>query len=506
MLPFVESPPLAQESVRRRRRLVAIVDIGSNSIRLVVYDGTRRTPLPMFNEKAVCGLGQGLEASGRLNPAGVAMAVAAVGRFIRLARAMQVDILHILATAAVRDAADGAEFVACIEQANDVQVRVLSGGEEAKLAALGVLCAVPEAEGVVADLGGGSLELVTVSGGDFGRHVTLPLGLLRLTERSGGARAKAADYVDESLKKLDWLSEGRGRSLYAVGGAWRAIARLCINQTAHPILVLDNFTLERNDAERLLDLISRQSPKSIEKTPGVPKKRLPTLPMAALVLEKVLQRVRPARLVFSVYGMREGKFFKQLPARLQRQDPLISACQTLAHAAGRFPDHAEEIMAWMAPLFPDETPAQRRVRQAASLLGDVFWSEHPDYRAEQAYLRVLRLPFVGIGHHDRAALALAIHTRYRPEGEPPSAQGLQALLDAESFRRARVIGLGLRLCHVLSGGAPGLLPLTRLMPERKALHLAVPDDDPAFRSDLLDRNLERLAREMGAEPVLQRKR
>lgn len=497
-------PPLDGERWPQRRRLIAIVDIGSNSVRLVIYDALLRTPLPIFNEKAVCALGQGLESSGRLNEAGMVLATTAIGRFVRLARAMEVEAVHILATAAVREAADGPAFVATIEAANDVTVQVLSGGEEAKLAALGVLCAVPDANGVVADLGGGSLELAAVSQGVLGKHATLPLGVLRLSEKSGGSRGAAADIVDRALADLKWLGKGRGRALYAVGGAWRAIARLCIAQTAHPILVLDNFTLDRAEAERLLDLVSRQSPKSIEKAPGVPKKRIPTLPMAALVLEKVLQAARPARLVFSVYGMREGKFFRQLPQHLRGEDPLISSCQALAVAAGRFNDHADEIMSWMAPLFPDETPAVRRVRHAASLLGDVFWSEHPDYRAEQAFLRTLRLPFVGIGHQERAVLAVAIYTRYRADGDLPASHGVHSLLDGEAYRMARVMGLALRLCHVLTGGAAGLLPLTRLTAEKKALVLELPDSEPAFRTDLVGRSFERLAKEMGLAPVVRR--
>jgi exopolyphosphatase/guanosine-5'-triphosphate,3'-diphosphate pyrophosphatase len=479
-------------------KYVAIVDIGSNSIRLVVYDGDARSPIAIFNEKAVCALGQGLGASGKLNPEGVSGAVDTLHRFVRLARAMAVHSLDILATAAVRDAEDGAEFVERVERRCGVTVTVLSGEDEARLAAMGVLCGTPDADGTVADLGGGSLELVAIDKGKFaGPYATMPLGILRLTEASGGDRARASSLIDARLAAVDWINWGRGRPLYAVGGAWRALARLCIAQTGHPLHVLDNYTLERPDALRLIDLISRQSRKSMEKIPGLSKKRLPHLPMAALLLEKVVAKVQPSKLVFSVYGMREGQFYKSLPADVQWQDPLIAACEDMARTSGRFAEHGEEMLEWMAPLFHNESTHQGRMRYAACLLSDVFWNEHPDYRAEQAFLRVFRLSFMGLGHQDRAALALAVYARYQDESELPQAEEARQLLTEDEQRRARVIGLALRLGHSVSGGAPGLLGLTRLVVDRDMLVLEVPKDDPLFAPDLNERRYDRLAKAAG---------
>lgn len=485
---------------RPRHKPVAIVDIGSNSIRLVVYDGNARTPLPMFNEKAVCALGQGLGASGRLYPEGVILAERAVGRFVRLARAMNCERLDILATAAVRDAADGHDFVRRLEHAHGIAIKVLTGGQEAKLAALGVLCGVPDADGIVADLGGGSCELVVVGGGRTAEHVTMPLGMLRLAEAAGDDRNRAAAIVDRHLADIDWLYLGRGRSLYASGGSWRALARLCIAQAQYPIRILDNYTLERNEALRIVNVIARMSRKSIEKVPGISKKRLPALPMAALLLEKIMLAVQPARLVFSVYGMREGQFFKELPAKLQDEDPLLSACRLMARSAGRFPEHGKEILAWMAPLFPDESAAQRRIRLAACLLGDCFWNEHPDYRAAQGFLRTLRLPFVGLGHVDRARLALMILTRYQGDENGHHFQEAMAMLtDDADLRRVRAVGYALRLAHALTGGTPDLLRRTELVPGRKELVLEVPADEAALYTDVGDRALERLAKVLGRE-------
>jgi exopolyphosphatase/guanosine-5'-triphosphate,3'-diphosphate pyrophosphatase len=451
----------------------------------------------MFNEKAICALGQGMLASGLLNPDGVEPAFQSVSRFIRLARAMEVDALHVLATSAVRDAADGARFARRIEDQHGVVVQILSGGEEATLSALGVLCGSPDAMGLVADIGGGSLELARVSAGEIGERATLPLGVLRLYDASEGSRERAFTYVEQNLDSVSWFDRVQGESLYAVGGAWRALARICIAQINHPLLVLDNFSLDAEEAMRVISLVALQSRKSLEKIPGVARKRLPSLPLAALALERLMLRARPRRLVFSIFGMREGRFFQDLSPEVQRQDPLIAECIRMADLAGRFPEHGDEMLDWTGALFPRETQRQRRLRHAACVIGDIFWNEHPDYRAEQAFLRVLRLPFLGLEHQDRAALALAVHTRYQGDENSILTGGVETLLDEEASSHARLTGMALRLGHTLSGGAPDILRRTRLMVDDNTLVLEVADDDWGFVADSADRQFERLSRSLG---------
>ncbi len=476
---------------------IGIIDIGSNTVRLVVYDGLQRTPMAMFNEKATCALGQTLEETGRLNPQGVPMALDAIERFVGLANAMAVQRLDVLATAAARDAADGAAFIAEIERRTGASVTLLSGEDEARRAAYGVLCSTTDANGMVCDLGGGSLELVMVEAMTCGAFASLPLGVLRMAGHSGGDRLKAAAQVDHHLATVDFLDQGRGRPLYAVGGSWRALARVLIDQMNYPLHVLDNFTLPAAQALDLISIIARQSPKSLEKVPGVSKKRLPHMPLAAGLLARLIERVRPDRVVFSVYGMREGQFYLALPPAMQQGDPLLEAASVAARDAGRFPQHAAELMAWMSPLFPDEPPRLARLRHAACLLGDIFWSEHPDYRAEQAFLRVLRLPFMGLDHHDRAALALAVYFRYASDDSPAFVQQAMTLLPEDRVARVRTIGAALRLGHTISGGAPGLIGRTRLEKGDTLLMLGLPTKDPAFLPGAFDKRLDRLAAELG---------
>ena len=487
-----------------RRRPVAVIDIGSNSVRLVVYTGEIRTPIPLHNEKAICALGKGLEKSGALNSQGVKLAFDTVARFVDIARSLGVERIDALATAAVRDARDGEAFAKALEKRCDIKVQILTGKQEARRSALGVLCGIPDARGVVADLGGGSLELVHVGGGEMSEHTTLPLGLLRLNEASDGDRVCALQIINKALAEHKWVAKNKDETVYAVGGAWRALARVCIAQMNYPLHVLDNFALERSQAIALFDVISRLGAKSLEQITGVSRSRTSTLPLAAAVLERLLEITRPKTLVFSIYGMREGQFFKSLPDAVRKQDPLVSLAEEIARTAGRPTASGYETFAWMSTLFKDESASQKRLRLAACLLRDVWWSEHPDYRGEQAFLRVLRLPFLGLGHEDRAGLALALFYRYGNSPDEPAVKQAQALLENARLHRVRTIGLALRLAYALSAGAPGVLERTTLEIDAGRLVLSVPDNDSLFRGGSFQRRLERLAEHIGLDAEVER--
>lgn len=475
-------------------RPFGVIDIGSNSVRLVVYTAQTRIPIPLHNEKAICALGKGLEKTGCLNSEGVKMAFDTLARFVKIATVMNCARLDVLATAAVRDAIDGKEFANAVEKRCGVKVQILTGKQEARRSALGVLCGIPDAEGVVADLGGGSLELVHIGDGQMSEHTTLPLGLLRLNEASEGDRAKAMNIINRALEKHKWVGgRAKDQSLYAVGGAWRALARVCIAQMNYPLHVLDNFTLDRQQALSLFDVISRQGQRSLENIKGVSKSRLANLPMAAAVLERLIEITKPKSVVFSIYGMREGQFFKVMPDSMRRQDPLVGLAEGMAHAAGRVPQVGHETFEWMSPLFTDETAKQRRLRLAACILRDVWWMEHPDYRGEQAFLRVLRLPFLGLGHEDRAGLALAMFYRYGGEGSDPIVKQAHAALEESRIFRIKAIGLALRLAYALSPASTGILKRAKLSVQGRTLVLSLSEQEPMFKSGGFPRRLERLA-------------
>jgi exopolyphosphatase/guanosine-5'-triphosphate,3'-diphosphate pyrophosphatase len=483
---------------------VGVVDIGSNTVRLVVYEAPTRLPIPVFNEKALCRLGAGLGKSGKLNPAGVTAALKALRRFVGLSRAMGVSRLELVATAAVRDATDGAAFVRKVEEACEHPVTILTGAEEARLAAVGVLNGCPGADGALADLGGGSLDLVGLDQGEIGTFATLPLGHIRLAEDAGSDRARSREIIARSFATVPWLTDISGKTLFCVGGSWRALARIFIEQMHHPLHVVDAFTIDFFHALRLADLVGHLSRATLDKLDGVDARRVDSLPVAALTMAALVEATRPKEIVFSAFSMREGQMLELLPATLRSQDPLISACESQAERTGRFGLGGIEIRDWMMPLFPEETRAEQRLRLAACLLSDLGWSEHPDYRALHAYHRVLRIPYAGLTHPDRAELALAILIRYGGDEDDRMVAPVHSLLDDRRRYRARVIGLALRLAQTLSGGAPGLLPHTRLECDDETLRLLIPPKNEVFYSDAVERRFKRLARATGRKEDIAR--
>jgi exopolyphosphatase/guanosine-5'-triphosphate,3'-diphosphate pyrophosphatase len=410
---------------------------------------------------------------------------------------MGVTRLELVATAAVRDSSDSAAFVEQVEKVSGHPVHVLSGAEEARLAAVGLLNGVPDADGVLGDLGGGSLDLVGLDKGRVGNFATFRAGHLRLAEEADWNRQRARQILDEALPGLPWLAEVNARSVYAIGGSWRALARIFIEQTHHPLHVLDNYTVSFSDALKLSQLVARASESMLQKLMNIRNRRLDTLPYAAIALSVLIEIARPDRVVFSGFGMREGQMLELLPPNLKPQDSLIGACEFQASRSGRFAIHGQETLDWMTPLFPSETAAERRLRLAICLLSDIGWAEHPDYRAYHAYQRVLRIPYPGLTHPDRALMALAMFVRYGRDVDDPLLNATPSLLDESRISLSRTIGLALRLAHTLSGGAPGLLAQTRLKVEKDRLILCLPADNAVFVSEAVDRRLKQLAASKG---------
>lgn len=477
---------------------VGVIDIGSNSIRLVVFDQLSRVPVPLFNERVICGLGKGLGQSGQLNPEGVELAITNLYRFTRLAEAMSVSTLDLLATAAVRDAANGREFVALVEERCGYPVQVLGGDQEARLSALGVIAGMPTADGMMGDLGGGSLELVELNHGEIGRSVTLPLGPLRLIDATGDDRAKARAEIARHCGQVGWIKELKGRRFFAVGGAWRALARVQMEQDEFPLHVIHGFTVARGEAEGLATLVGQQGRRSLARMTGVSRRRVEALPYAAMLLGGLMQAGQPKEVIFSSFGLREGFLYDRLPAIERARDPLLLAAVEFAQREGRFPDLGDDLVRWMGVLFPDEKPGVARLIAVLCHLADVAWREHPDYRAVQAYNRLLYYPFIGLDHAERAFVAYGVYVRYGGGKSQETAVAL-ALLSDKQRAKARVLGLALRLAFSLSGGTGTMLARSRLELAGSRLTLMLPADGSLPPGEAIERRLKALAEAVGAK-------
>ncbi|MDE2319302.1 MAG: Ppx/GppA family phosphatase [Rhodospirillales bacterium] len=484
----------------------AVVDLGSNSVRLVVYEGELRNPLQIFNEKAVVRLAKGMTSTGRLKDDALAQAETVLHRYAAIARAMGASPVEVLATSAVRDAENGAAFVkAMMQRLPDMRISVISGEEEATLSAEGVLCGIPGADGLLADLGGGSLELVRLDAGRVGQAVTLPVGVIRLAERAGEDLVRARALMIEALADVPFTGEAAGKDLYLSGGAFRALARIHIAQTGYPLNIVHHYTINRDEARDLAGVVSEGGRKLIERMPGVPRRRIEDLPYAAIILRRLLRATGAARVVFSANGLREGWFSRLLPPEIRVEDPLLAASRDLVRGTVRDANLPQALIAWTAPLFPDETPAQKRLREAACWLSDIGSHEHPEYRAEQAFLRVLRQAGMSLDHHARAFLALATAVRYEAPPESGFLSPARALLDMQAAQRADTLGSALRLAYTLSAGTPHLLAGTGLNLTRNSLALSLAAANGVFAGDAVLRRLERLALMLGreAETILQ---
>lgn len=489
---------------------IAVIDIGSNSLRLVVFERLNATLLPLLNEKVMCGLGRGIARTGRLNRDGVELAYANLQRFVALARALKVDHLMAIATAAVREASDGHEFAAEIERQCGIAVRIVDGAEEARLSAAGVLAGIPGAEGVVADLGGGSVELVRINGSGagggaaIGDGISLPLGPLRLAELADNP-VKLADTIEVIVNGAGLLREVAGKTLFLVGGAWRAIARLHMEQTRYPLHIIHQYTVSRRSAEDLLEVLAPMSRRSLERIATINRKRLELVPLAAMILYRLLQVGAPARIMFSAYGLREGYAYGLLEPD-PTADPLIAACMGIARAQSCGRIDGDRLERWIAPVFGRLSAESQRMHRAACWLSDIAWSEHPDYRAEQAFTRSLRMPIGAVDHRERVYIASALHSRYGGPPDDPVKAATRPLLNDDDAAEARAVGLALRLAYTLCGGALDLLAEVKLNRDDDDLLLELPASGSLFQGEAVDRRLAALGRALSLIPQTVRRR
>jgi exopolyphosphatase/guanosine-5'-triphosphate,3'-diphosphate pyrophosphatase len=482
---------------RADRAPYAIVDIGSNSVRLVVYDQLGRAPLPRFNEKSLCRLGDGLAQTGAIAAEGFQRTVEAVRRFRAIADAMGVIKIDATGTEAIRRASNGPALSAAITAESGLDVRILSGAEEARFSALGVISGFFRPFGAVGDMGGGSLEVAEALDDRVGDEwVSAPLGALLVEAMLADGLSGAKRRVDAILQEN--LPTALGRPVfYAVGGGWRALAKAHMEAAKAPVKVVHGYTLEMGEARIFAKSLLRLTPAKLVATSGVPQRRARTLPAAALVLDRVLKRLAPKRVVFSALGLREGLLYSQLSEPERYLDPLVEGAQLVGLPLARVPDFAPALAAWTADLFAQEPPAETRLRVAVRALSDIAWRDHPDLRAEETFRRLLQFPFIGLDHAERAFIATAIHARYAGRPDAPWLRPASGLLTTAMQSRAQILGRAILLAYRFSGGVPKVLSSARLRIESDCVQLEVGAAAHAPDSEVVGDRLRLLAAALG---------
>ena len=487
----------------RRDPSVAVIDIGSNSVRLVVYQAMARSLVTLFNEKSLCGLGREVQSTGLLAEDAVEKALSALKRFRALIRVMKVGEVHAIATAACRDASNGPDFIARAERICGTSIQVLSGEREARLSALGVVAGVHQPDGVVGDLGGGSLELIDVRGGRLGKGVTLPLGTLALQDASQKSLKRAQRIVSEALLNVEPLMAVRGRTFYAVGGTWRALARLHIIQSEYPLKVMHGYSIPANEALGFVRRVRRYAAANVlADVEAIADARRPLLTYAALVMEHIIRIAQPKTIVFSTFGVREGLLYELLPAEERAKDGLACAAQNLNLLLSRSALHAEELIDWtdrfMRVTKQHEDAEDRRLRHVACLLSDIGWRGHPDYRGQQTLNLIVNGNFGGVSHQGRAFLALAVFYRYAGlSAENPPPEQVRSMVTPAMDERARLLGAAFRVAHLISAARPGVLPATHFSSDGSKLTLLFDHKLVDLVADRVGSRFKQLARLVG---------
>ncbi len=502
----------------------AIIDIGSNTVRLVVYGPPERAPNVLFNEKVTARLGKGVAENGRLGGKATGQALAVLGRFSALLRLHGIDDVQTVATAAVRDASNGAQFLERVA-ALGLHPRMLSGEEEAVISARGVMAAFPGAAGVVGDLGGGSLELVDIARDRCTHGISLPLGTLRLPGLRALGPAKFTRRIQKMLAKADWAG-AHGQRLYLVGGSWRALARYAMLRHDWPVDDTHGFEMPAAEAFQLTRSLSAM--RLAARVPGgkraglaggsgkalmlhplaegmrVSASRLASLPHAAALLGVLVRELKPARLVFSAWGLREGLLASTFTPELAAQHPLFGSIA--AFATQQDPGVAEDaarVLAWTAQVNPAASLAGlgtaaslagESLRHAAIMLALASIQTEPNLRAELAASWALRKRWIGITDEARAMLALAVLANSGRTGIPAD---LLRLASPARLREALVWGLASRLCRRFTALSGAAMAGSALLVERGGLVLMVRADIAPLVSDGTVKDLRLLAEALG---------
>jgi exopolyphosphatase / guanosine-5'-triphosphate,3'-diphosphate pyrophosphatase len=497
--PFVRSL-FDDPSVRALSR-VGVVDVGSNSVRLVVFDGAARSPAYFYNEKIMCALGAGLAETGRLNPDGKARALAAIRRFQLLADGMGAAPLTAVATAAVREAEDGPAFREEIERETGLRLWVIDGDEEARLSAQGVLLGWPGAYGMVCDIGGSSMELAELRGGHVGRRLTSPLGPFRLKGVAGG-RKGLKSHIARVVSGLHEAMGDQHDRLFLVGGSWRAFARVDMLRRNYPLLVLHEYRMSRADVMATAKFIEKQGVPELMARTGVSEARMSLVPLASQVLKELVRNFKPHDIAVSSYGIREGMLYEQMPQRLRDRDPLIEACRFAEEKDARLPGFGDQLYTFIAPLFRNGDEERMRIIRAACLLHDVSWRAHPDYRHEVCFDYATRANLGGLNHRERVYIGLALLHRYKNSREGSRFEPLYRLLDEDEVAQAEVVGKAMRFGAMFSGQVADRMGKLRWFPKKKVLELHLARGAEALFGEVAAARFNSLAQAVSGTPAV----
>jgi exopolyphosphatase/guanosine-5'-triphosphate,3'-diphosphate pyrophosphatase len=472
----------------------AIIDIGSNTVRLVIYGGSSRAPITLLNEKVVAKLGRDIGETGRLADPAIEIAMRGLSRYALILEDLGVAHVDVVATAAVREAENGPDFLQQV-RALGLKPRLLSGEDEGRISAMGVIGAFPGASGVVADLGGGSLELVHIAGGECSDAISLPLGTLRLPELRGDKPADTKKAAGQVLKSANWDKPIDG-PLYLVGGTWRAMAVYAMNAQSHPLSDPHGLEISRDDAIKLAAEIAASDPDNLRQMPRISSQRSATMPDAGALLLALLNKLDPPKIVFSSWGLREGLLFDRLEPYARGQDPLLAGVAVFAAQRGCPATLATRVASWTVDALPSGSRSSERLRLAATMLSLASMQTEPNLRTNAAIDWALHKRWIALSSEDRAMLAAAVSANGNNCDLPGR---ITDLAPAELLDEAIAWGLAIRLCRRLGALSRRAFHATSLAVEDNKLVLSLEQDHAALFGAPSEKDLRLLGECLGFE-------
>ncbi len=472
----------------------AIIDIGSNTVRMVIFGGSLRAPTILLNEKVTAKLGRDIARTGKLADEAIELAMLGLRRFALLLDDLGISDVETVATAAVRDASNGPDFVDLLRELG-FEPRILSGEEEAVLSAHGVLGAFPGASGIVVDLGGGSLELVAIDNGETHDAVSLPLGTLRLPDYRGDGRSGMRKSLEKALKKGAHGIK-KGRPLYLVGGTLRTMAVFAMQEQGHPLSDPHGFELDAKAAGKLAKALAAESPDSLKMRDRISTMRADKLPDAAVLLEALLSRCEPSRLVFSSWGLREGWLYDGLEPHARAQDPLLAGISFFATQRGAPPTLAARMAAWTLDAAPAREHGSERLRLAATMLALASMQIEPNIRLPQAIDWALHKRWIAVSGQDRAMLAAAIAANGNQLDLPDE---VRELANEEALAEAIRWGLAVRLARRIGARSRRSLQVSRLLVDDTHLILRLAESHQALFGVTTEKDMKLLSGWLGRD-------
>ncbi len=475
----------------------AIIDIGSNTVRLVIYGGSMRAPTVLLNEKVTAKLGRDIAETGRLADEAIELAMRGLERFALLLADHDITDIETVATAAVRDAKNGGEFIARLEELG-FQPQVISGEVEACLSASGVAGAFPGATGTVADLGGGSLELVDIADGQPGEATSLPLGTLRLPEyRDKSASAMRKTLENKIAKGADKATaNAKGKPLYLVGGTWRCMAVYAMQERDHPLTDPHGFSLTYDEAVDLAKTLAKEDIDTLKSRERISSMRAEKLPDAAVLLQALLSRLSPCGLVFSSWGLREGLLYDRLPDQDKVQDPLLAGIAVFAAQRGAPAILATRVAAWTVEAAPAREHGDERLRLAATMLSLASMQIEPNIRLPQAIDWALHKRWIAVGAKERAMIAAAIAAN---GNMLDVSDAIIELAGKDAVDEAICWGLAVRLARRLGARSQRSLQSSRLRVENGTLVLRITEKRASLVGIPTEKDLKLLAGRLGLD-------